>query len=203
MKYFCEADKNYKVVCAGSLLCVKANRFNSSFPVGKVIIKYMFPMDFEEFLWAKGRDKLSQEIKECFEKRAMLIEGIYEICMNEYREYLCIGGMPGAILNYLQNDCSVIKFDKTIHENIITSYIADMRKYVYSPEESIKIQSIYETMPIQLGKKSRKFKYSIIKKNTSKREYDLPLDWLISSNMLIKCTKINTPQVPLNLIKLK
>lgn len=57
MKYFCEADKNYKVVCAGSLLGVKANRFNSSFPVGKVIIKYMFPMDFEEFLWAKGRDK--------------------------------------------------------------------------------------------------------------------------------------------------
>lgn len=63
LKYFCEDEKNYHIICAGSLLGVKLNRFNSSFPVGKVTIKHLYPMDFEEFLWAIGKDKLAEEIK--------------------------------------------------------------------------------------------------------------------------------------------
>ena len=60
-----------------------------------------------------------------------------------------------AILNYLENECNIVKFDRSIHENIINAYIADMRKYVYTAEESIKIQNIYETMPVQLGKDNK------------------------------------------------
>ena len=197
LKYFCESERPYKIVCAGSLLGVKLNRFKSSFPVGKVIIENMYPLDFEEFLLAKGREKLIEEIKNCFNKKVKILDSIHEIAINEYKEYLCIGGMPKAVLNYLENDCKVVSFDRSIHENIINAYIADMRKYVYTAEESIKIQNIYETMPIQLGKDNRKFKYSVMEKGATRKNYELPLDWLVASNMLIKCTKVNFIQVPL------
>lgn len=196
LKYFCE-DATYKIVCAGSLLGVKINRFSSSFPVGKVIIKYLYPMDFEEFLLATGNQNLALEIRRCFDKKEAMLETIHNQAIKEYQTYLCIGGMPAAIKNYIDNNKSIMAFDREIHANIITAYIADMRKYTISPEETIKIQSIYESMPMQLGKDNKKFKYSIIQKGGNRRQYELPLDWLLSSNMLIKSQKISLPEMPL------
>lgn len=197
LKYFNEAKENYKIICAGSLLGVKLNRFNSSFPVGKIRIETMYPMDFEEFLLACNKDLLVEEIKNCFNNKKETQKEIHQKALNLYREFLCIGGMPAAVKNYIYNNFDVMKFDRSIHENIIAMYLADMRKYTYTSSETLKIQNIYEAMPLQLGKENKKFKYSIVDKNATKRNFETPLDWLISSNMLIKCKCVKKIETPL------
>ena len=99
LKAFCESEKNYKIVCAGSLLGVKIHRFHSSFPVGKVRIEFMYPMDFEEFLLALGKKMWIDEIKRCYNNLEEI--SIHEKLLDLYRTYLCIGGMPEAIKNYI------------------------------------------------------------------------------------------------------
>lgn len=196
LKYFCEENK-YHIVCAGSLLGVKLRRFKSSFPVGKVIIQNLFPLDFEEFLIATGNERLLEEIVNCFNSSTKMIDALHNKAIDLYKSYLCIGGMPQAVNDFILKDFNLMAFDRDIHSNIITAYIADMRKYVTSPEESIKIQSIYESMPRQLGNDNKKFKYSNVSKKGNKKQYELPLDWLKASNMLIKCNKIKVPESPL------
>ena len=100
LKAFCESKKNYKIVCAGSLLGVKINRFKSSFPVGKVWIDYLYPMDFEEFLEAIGEEKISNEIRNCYNNMKPMLEELHKKALILYNDYLCIGGMPISIINY-------------------------------------------------------------------------------------------------------
>ncbi len=197
LKYFCEAKEKYKIICAGSLLGVKINRFETSFPVGKVRILEMCPMDFEEFLWAIEEEKLAEIIKESFIKREPLIEILHNKAIKYYQDYLLVGGMPQAVLNYIKNDRNVMKFDKEIHNSIIMSYIADMRKYTISAAETIKINEIYESIPRQLAKENAKFKYNIIKQTANRRDYELPLDWLLSAGLVYKSIKVEKTQAPL------
>lgn len=197
LKYFCEAQEKYKIICAGSLLGVKINRFSSSFPVGKVRILEMSPMDFEEFLWGIGEERLADVIEECYAKKEAMVEILHNKAIKYYQDYLIIGGMPQAVLNYIKNDKDVMKFDKVIHESIILAYISDMRKYTMSAAETIKINEIYETIPKQLAKDNTKFKYNIIKQNANKRDYELPLDWLLSSGLVYKATKVIRTDSPL------
>ena len=196
LKYFCESEKPYKVVCAGSLLGVKINRFKSSFPVGKVWIDYLYPMNFSEFLKAIGENKLLSLIEEAYKKMTPLIDSIHKKALDLYYDYMCIGGMPVAILEYINKGKNVLKFDDNISRNIITSYLADMAKYTENTE-SVKNSKIYNSIPSQLGKENKKFKYSLVEKSARSREYDSSLNWLISSNMIIKCQGVNTPRYPL------
>ena len=200
LKYFCESDKDYKIVCAGSLLGVKINRFKSSFPVGKVWIDYLYPMDFEEFLLAIGEEKLLKIIENSYKNMVPMLESLHEKALKLYYEYICIGGMPVAILNYIDNEKNITKFDDEINNIIITSYIADMAKYTQNIE-SIRNARIYNSIPAQLGKENKKFKYSLIEKSARAREYESSLDWLISSNMILKCDNIKTPKSPLKAYK--
>ena len=200
LKYFCESEKEYKIVCAGSLLGVKINRFKSSFPVGKVWIDYLYPMDFEEFLLAIGEEKLLKIIENSYKNMVPMLESLHEKALKLYYEYICIGGMPVAILNYIDNEKNITKFDDEINNIIITSYIADMAKYTQN-NESIRNSRIYNSIPAQLGKENKKFKYSLVEKSARAREYESSLDWLISSNMILKCDNIKTPKSPLKAYK--
>ena len=119
LKYFCEKHNNVKIICAGSLLGVKLKRFNSSFPVGKVKMINMYPMDFEEFLLANNRKLLLDEIKNAYEKNTSLPDEIHSLCLEFYRFYLITGGMPESVSNFIENDCDIMKYDNTIKENII------------------------------------------------------------------------------------
>ncbi|MEG1142143.1 MAG: hypothetical protein RSE41_06840 [Clostridia bacterium] len=110
-------------------------------------------MDFEEFLYAKNRDDLICEIYKAYNNKTTLNDWIHDILINEYKDYLCVGGMPEAINNYILNNCDITKFDRNIHRYIINTYLADMRKYTNNTSETVKIQNIYETMPIQLRKR--------------------------------------------------
>ena len=196
LKYFCESEKNYKIVCAGSLLGVKINRFKSSFPVGKVWIDYLYPMNFEEFLKAIGEDKLNNTIKESYTKMEPLVEPLHKKALNSYYEYMCIGGMPIAIKEYIENGKNIVKYDDEIEDIILTSYLADMAKYTENTE-SIRNNKIYNSIPSQLGKENKKFKYSLVEKSARAREYESSMEWLIASNMILKCNGIKTPKSPL------
>ena len=196
LKYFCESEKNYKIVVAGSLLGVKVNRFKSSFPVGKVWIDYLYPMDFEEFLLAIGENKLLGLIKESYIEMKPMLDITHEKALKLYNEYICLGGMPAAILNYIEHDKNILKFEDDILNMIITSYLADMSKYTENIE-AIRNNKIYNSMPAQLGKENKKFKYSLVETSARAREYDSAMEWLLSSNMLLKCQAIETPKSPL------
>lgn len=186
LKYFCESDKDYKIICAGSLLGVKINRFKSSFPVGKVIIKYLFPMDFEEFLLALGEDRLVNEIYEHFISNEALIEPIHNKALNLYKEYLVLGGMPSLINNYINNDYIISHVDFTLQDQIVTSYLADMNKYVEN-SEGIKITQIYNSIPKELARVNNSFMFSIVDPDARKNRYESSMDWLLASNMILKC----------------
>lgn len=196
LKYFCESEKNYKIVVAGSLLGVKVNRFKSSFPVGKVWIDYLYPMDFEEFLIAINEENLLNLIKESYTNMKPMLEVTHNKALSLYNEYICLGGMPAAILNYIEHNKNIFKFEDEVLNIIITSYLADMSKYTENIE-SLRNNKIYNSMPAQLGKENRKFKYSLVEKSARAREYDSSMEWLLSSNMLIKCQSISTPKSPL------
>ena len=103
LKYFNESDEPFKIICAGSLLGVKLKRMHSSFPVGKVKMLNMYPMDFEEFLIANGSKSLVDEIKRCYQENNSMDSVLHKKALNLYRLYLCIGGMPEAVKNILAN----------------------------------------------------------------------------------------------------
>lgn len=196
LKYFCESEKEYKVVCAGSLLGVKINRFHSSFPVGKVLIKYLYPMDFEEFLIACGEESLIHEIKIHYNSNEPLIEPIHNKAMDLYKKYLILGGMPAIINNYINGNCKISEVNFDIQEQIITAYLADMSKYTENTE-SIKNNKIYNSIPKELARENNTFKYSLIDKDARKVRYESSMDWLLASNMILKCDLAGKNESPL------
>lgn len=196
LKYFCESDKPYKIVCAGSLLGVKINRFKSSFPVGKVTIKYLYPMDFEEYLIALGENKLIDEIKGHYDSNEALMSPIHEKALDLYKKYLVLGGMPVMINNFISNFCSISHVDFSLQEQIITSYLADMNKYTLK-NEGIKNSQIYNSIPKELARVNNTFKYSIVDKDARKIRYESSLDWLLASNMILKCNLTEKNESPL------
>ena len=196
LKYFNESKEPFKIICAGSLLGVKLKRMQTSFPVGKVKMLNMYPMDFEEFLMANESMNLINEIRKCYKKNEAMDPVLHEKALNLYRLYLCIGGMPEAINNLLDNNKDILKFDKSIIEDIIQSYINDMNKYVQNKSEAVKIETIYKSIPSQLINKSNKFQYGKISSNARKRDFETALDWLISSTMVNKCSILNKVEIP-------
>lgn len=196
LKYFCEEHNNVNIICAGSLLGVKLKQLNKPFPVGKVWMLNMYPMDFEEFLMAFHEEPLIDYIKECFEKNKSMHE-LHNKAMAYYKNYLITGGMPESIQNMVDINNDYIKYDKQIISSILESYFNDMKQHVKSPIESLKIRSLYDSLPNQLSNSSHKFQYSKINKNAKSREYDNPLDWLLASNMVLKVNSVMTPEKPL------
>lgn len=195
LKSFCESSKPYKIICAGSLLGVKIRRFKSSFPVGKVQIEFMHPMDFEEFLIALDKQMWVDEIKRCYENLEEI--SIHNKLMDMYKAYLCIGGMPAAVLDYKRVNEDILLWDRNILKNIILSYLADMNKYTLNNNESIKIEKVYNAIPSSLAKENKKFKYIDIEKGANKRGFESAIDWLESSEMIYKCKYINKVEPPL------
>ena len=196
LKYFNESKEPFKIICAGSLLGVKLKRLHSSFPVGKVKMINMYPMDFEEFLIANDNQALIDEIKKCYEENIAMDSVLHEKALKLYRLYLCVGGMPESIKNLLNNDKDILKYDKSILEDIFVSYLNDMNKYVANKFEASKIESIYKSIPSQLGNPSNKFQYGKISSTARKRDYETALSWLLSSTMVHKSSMLRKPEIP-------
>jgi predicted AAA+ superfamily ATPase len=197
LKYFKEDLPQYHIVCAGSLLGIMLLREQVSFPVGKVDFKYLYPFTFDEFLIGLGHDLYVEKIKSCFDKNEQMPEVLHSKLIGLYKHYLCIGGMPASINNYRHHNNSLTQFDCNIHENIINAYIADMGKYTTGSDTLI-AQVIYLSLPSQLAKENKKFKYSIVKKGSKSAHYDAAIEWLLSSRMNLICNCINYPDFPLS-----
>ena len=197
LKYYSESDKPYKIICAGSLLGVKVNRFKGPFPVGKVKILEMYSMSFDEFLYAYyENDLIIKEIEKCYTENIKMSDTLHNELIQLYNTYLIIGGMPESVKNYINNK-DILLYDKSILSLIIESYLKDMNKYIYDSYEKSRIESIYKSIPSQLGNQSNKFQYSKIEKGARSKEYYNALNWLISSKMIMKCEKVNKIEKPL------
>ncbi len=197
LKYFCEKHNNVRIICAGSLLGVKLKRTKFSFPVGKVKMLNMYPLDFEEFLLAMNQELLIETIKECYEQNKQISLPLHEKALGYYRTYLITGGMPESIKSMVDTNGDYIRYDNTILKDILNSYFNDMDKYVTSLVEALKIRRIYNSLPSQLSNLSNKFQYSKIEKGARARDYETSLDWLEASNMVVRSKCVKNSEIPL------
>lgn len=192
LKYFYEENPDYDIIAIGSLLGVALNRNKYSFPVGKVEMIRMYPLDFEEFLWAMNEEKLATLIKEHYLTNKEF--SLHDRALEYYKKYLIVGGMPRIILDYLESE----NFDYVYasQKNLNDSYIADMAKYA-NPNDTIKIMNAFNSIPSQLAKENKKFQYKIIKTGARASEYELAIEWLLSSGVINRCVKLNEAKLPL------
>ena len=197
LKWYCEDERPFKIICAGSLLGVKLKRFHSSFPVGKVEMINMFPMDFEEFLMTQNNGEyLIEYIKKCFLENSPMDEITHEKLLELYRKNLCIGGMPEMVEDFVSKNMNILDINRNIIEDINSAYIKDMNKFIINKTEAVKNEAIYYSIPIQIGNKSNKFQYSKIDKNARRRDYNDSLEWLLASKLVYKCCKLNSINIP-------
>ncbi|AVP64744.1 ATPase [Clostridium botulinum] len=192
LKYFNENANEYHIIAAGSLLGVAVNRDQYSFPVGKVDLKTLYPLDFEEFLMAVNEEKLIELIKESFEKDIEL--SMHNKAMDLYKTYLVVGGMPAAVKEYIEK--KDFDFVLATQKSINDSYVADMAKYA-TPHETTRIMATFNSIPAQLAKENKKFQYKVIKSGARAHEYETPVEWLRASGVILKCTKCNEGKLPL------
>ena len=191
LKYFYEQTPEYYVVAAGSLLGVAVNCEKYSFPVGKVDEITLFPMDFEEFLWALGKENIARTIRLHYETNEPL--DVHSIAIDLYNKYLIVGGMPAAVKEFIAVGSFVAVAD--VQNRILNAYIADMAKYA-EPSTSIKIRACYESVPAQLAKENHKFQYSVVRKGGSATIFGESIEWLKYAGVVLKCQKITQGVMP-------
>ena len=193
LKYFAENAPQYHVIAAGSLLGIAINRQKYSFPVGKVKMLTLYPLDFEEFLWAFNQKDLANMIREAFTENKEF--ALHSLANEYYRLYLATGGMPRAVLEYREKQD--MNFVTAVLKDINNSYIADMAKYA-NPTETTKIIAVYNIISAQLAKENKKFQYKLIKSGARAYEYETAINWLNASGIIIHCTKVKEGKLPLS-----
>ena len=197
LKYFCEEANQYCVSAAGSLLGVKL-REKGSFPVGKVDMLTLHPMNFEEYLWARDEEKLAAIIEECAQSFDSC--PLHDQAMRLYCEYLLVGGMPEVV------SCFAAKISGTASEafegarvkqnEIDQEYIADVVKH--APSNLVpRIIDVWKSAPNQLAKENSKFQYKLVKSGGRANIYEEPVAWLTAAAVVSKCTRVSEPVAPL------
>lgn len=194
LKYFCEDAPDYHIIVAGSLLGVAVNRTKFSFPVGKVDMKTLYPMDMEEFMLAMGENSLIEQIKKCFDNDTPLPSGMHDAAMRIYRQYLVVGGMPECVMQFVQTGDYILV--RHTQDTILTSYLNDMSKY-NNLNEIKKTRLAYDNITVQLSKKNTRFQYKLIKKGGRASEFENAIEWLCLSGIVSQVHKIEQVKKPL------
>ncbi len=194
LKYFCENAPDYHIIAAGSLLGVAVNRARFSFPVGKVDMKTLYPMDMEEFLLAMGEDALVEQIKESFRTDTPLPSALHDAAMQLYRQYLVVGGMPECVMQFAgTKDYILVRYTQ---DTVLASYLNDMSKY-NNLNEIKKTRLAYDNITVQLSKKNTRFQYKLIKKGGRASEFENAIDWLCLSGIVSQVYKVEQIKKPL------
>lgn len=194
LKYFCEDAKDYHVIALGSLLGVAVNRAKFSFPVGKVDMITLYPMDMEEFMLALGEDDLVKRIKESFQTDTHLPSSLHDAAMQLYRQYLVVGGMPECVRQFVETKDYVLV--RHTQDMILASYLNDMSKYNNSNEIK-KTRLAYDNITVQLSKKNTRFQYKLIKKGGRASEFENAIEWLCLSGIVSQVYKAEQIKKPL------
>lgn len=194
LKYFYEEAPDYHIVVAGSLLGVAVNRKQFSFPVGKVDIKTLYPMDMEEFMLAMGEDMLVNEIKTHFADNTPMPSAYHDAAMALYRQYLVVGGMPECVMQFSQTKDYLLT--RHIQDTILLGYLDDMSKY-NTTNEIKKTRLTYDNITVQLSKKNTRFQYKLIKKGGRASEFENAIEWLTLSGIVSQVYKVEQIKKPL------
>lgn len=188
------ADGRYDYMETGSLMSIRHNVKNIVIPSEERHIK-MYPMDFEEFLWALDNHTLMDVIRNCFEGKKPMGAAIHRKAMDYFRQYLIVGGMPQAVMEYsVTHDFNQVD---QIKRDILTLYRADIIKHATNYER--KVENIFDEIPAQLQKHEKKFKLSAIKKEARFREYEDALFWLDDAMIANICYNSSAPNIGLKL----
>lgn len=194
LKYFCEEAPEYHIIVAGSLLGVAVNREKFSFPVGKVDMKTLYPMDLEEFMLALGEDMLVGKIKKCFADNIPMPSVLHDAAIGIYRQYLVVGGMPECVMQYVNTKDHILV--RHTQSNILASYLNDMSKY-NNLNEIKKTRLVYDNITVQLSKKKTRFQYKLVKKGGRASEFENAIEWLVLSGIVSQIYKVEQINKPL------
>jgi predicted AAA+ superfamily ATPase len=194
LKYFCESAPDYHIIVAGSLLGVAVNREKFSFPVGKVDMKTLFPMDMEEFMIAMGESALVEQIKKSFQTDSPLPSALHDAAMQLYRQYLVVGGMPECVMQFADTMNYILV--RHTQDTILASYLNDMSKY-NNLNEIKKTRLAYDNITVQLSKKNTRFQYKLIKKGGRASEFENAIEWLCLSGIVSQVYKVEQIKKPL------
>lgn len=190
LKYFCEDAPDYHVAVAGSLLGVALHHGESA-PVGKVNIIRMYPMNFEEFLLAKGEDQIVHIL---LSKDWITISMLHDKLTKLLREYYFVGGMPEAVSTYIEtNDANRVR---RVQNDILFVYRSDMSKHV-SANEVTRISMVWQSIPSQLAKENKKFVYGVVRKGARAKEFETAIQWLADAGLVYRVPRIREVGMPL------
>lgn len=202
-------DGSYDIIATGSLLGLRGynKKRSKGIPTGFEYVLTMKPMDFEEFLWAKGINKdLINYVKECFINKEKISDTTNNSLMNYFREYLCVGGMPDVVDTFIRTSDLNQVYD--IQTNLLEQYKDDFGKHLdeneneyYNQKELIKIMEIYNSIPSQIAKENKKFQYSVVNKYAKSREYKNAITWLEEFGLIKLCHNLTSLDTPLNAYK--
>ena len=187
-------DERYDVICSGSLMGISYEEIESN-SVGYKEDYEMYSMDFEEFLWAKGYSyKQIDEMYQKMLKLEPLSKLEYDVMLENFREYMVLGGMPAIVNSFVTNKnySGTLKMQK----QILLDYEEDITKYAKGLDKA-KILNIYRKIPMFLGKDNKKFQISKIDHGARNREYVGTVEWLISAGIVNVCYCLDTPELPL------
>lgn len=194
LKYFCEDAPEYHIIVAGSLLGVAVNRAKFSFPVGKVDMKTMYPLDMEEFMLACGEHDLVERIRNCFHTDTPMPAALHDAAMQRYRQYLVVGGMPECVFQFVETQDYILV--RHTQDTILASYLNDMSKY-NNLNEIKKTRLCYDNITVQLSKKNTRFQYKLIKKGGRAAEFENAIEWLTLSGIVSQVYRLDKVKKPL------
>ena len=193
---FLVEDGRFDYIESGSLPGVRYKEV-ASYPVGFEQILPMYPLDFEEYLWANGvQDKTLQYLKTCYDKKESVSETVHETLCKLFYSYLVVGGMPQTVQIYVDtHDIAKVVLNQ---RNILDLYRLDIAKYA-SENEKIKIKAIFDSIPAQLNEKNRRFKLNSIQASARLIRYEDSFNWLADAGVALPCYNVMEPQAPLQL----
>ncbi|MGP1422402.1 MAG: ATP-binding protein [Prevotella fusca] len=198
IKFF-KIDGRYDVIATGSLLGVRGYKGNetdyNSIPVGYEQHIEMFPLDFEEFLWANGiSPEIIALVTKSLQDRQPVSPAIHQRMRQLMLEYVVVGGMPEVVNRFIatHNMSDVLEEQRSI----ITGYKEDMVNYAAN-EDKVKLRAAFESIPRQLSKENKKFQFSVIKKGARAKEYITGIQWLEDAGIIIRCRNLSITELPL------
>ena len=189
---FLVEDGQYDYIESGSLLGINYKDV-SSYPVGFEHELDMFPLDFEEFLWACNiSDDVVSMLKDCYASIRPVPDFLHQQIMDRYRQYLVVGGMPEVVATYISNE----DFGKTItnQKDILAGYRNDISKY--AGNDKMLVKSVFDAIPGQLSKQDKRFVLASIEKNASRRKYGAPTQWLVDAGMAYYSFNVGSFELP-------
>lgn len=190
---FLAQDKRFDCIASGSMLGMAYKRA-SSFPVGYIDRIYMNSLDFEEFLWAKGvTDETINYIKEFYDNKKQVNMFAHNGMLELFREYIVLGGMPEVINEFLASNNFNVALN--IQKEILDGYRDDIIKYA-PVDEKVKIRACFDSIPVQLAKDNKKFKYNLVQKKADKSKLFNSLEWLYDAGIINFCYNLRNPEAP-------